>query len=77
MKRREESGLIFSFWLGPVTLEMSPLRAEHGRGTGLERMMLYGGHVELELSMGLEGQQMCSLGQVTQSLWDSVFVLFL
>lgn len=39
MRTRQESGLTFSFWLGPVTLEMSPLRAEHGRGTGLERKM--------------------------------------
>lgn len=52
-------------------------RAWEGNWFGKEDDKLYGGHVELELPMGLEGQEMCSLGQVTQPLWDSVFVLFL
>lgn len=34
---------------------------------------LFGEHVELELSMGLQGQEMCSLGQVTQPLRASFF----
>ena len=34
---QQESGSTFSLCLGPGTLETSPLRAELGRGTGLER----------------------------------------
>lgn len=52
-----------------------PMKAEHERGTGLEGKMikLYREHVELELSIGLEGQEMCHLGQVTQPLWVLFF----
>lgn len=34
---------------------------------------LYRGHIELELSVGRGGQEVCSLGQVTQPLWASFF----
>lgn len=50
-------------------------RAREGNWFGKEGK-LYGGHAELDLSMGLEGQEMCSLGQVTQPLWASFLFLF-
>lgn len=78
MRTRQESGLTFNFWLwacdtGDVSTES---RAWEGNWFGKEGK-LYGGCVELELSIGIEGQEMCSLGQVTQPLWASFLLLLL
>lgn len=78
MRTRQKSGLTFNFWLWACdTGDVSPeSRAWEGNWFGKEGK-LYGGRVELELSMGIEGQEMCRLGQVTQPLWASFLLLFL
>lgn len=60
-----EVGLTFSFLLGPEALEMSPLKAEHGR-IGLERMMIIYIMDMLSLSClwDLKGKRCVVLGEL-------------
>lgn len=48
-------------------------RVWEGNWFGDEDDNLYCGHDELELSVGPEGKEVCSLRRVTQSLWVLVF----
>lgn len=62
----QELGLTFSFLLGSEALEMSPLKAEHGRRIGLERKMIIYIMNMLSLSClwDLKGKRCVVLGEL-------------